>query len=71
VGAALSNSVAGFIVDAAGFNAAFLLLAAVAALAFLLFWLAMPETGDLNRPIEDKTDASGTDAPALGRVNAK
>jgi predicted MFS family arabinose efflux permease len=71
VGAALSNSVAGFIVDAAGFNAAFLFLAAVAALTFLLFWLAMPETGDLNSPIEDKTDASGTDAPWLGRFNAR
>ncbi len=44
-GAALSNSVAGLIVDKAGFNAAFLFLASVAALAFLLFWLAVPETG--------------------------
>jgi hypothetical protein len=52
-------------------NAAFQFLAAVAALAFLLFWLAMPETGNLNSPIEDKTDASGTDAPALGCFNGK
>jgi MFS family permease len=44
-GAALSNSAAGLIVDAAGFTAAFLFLAGVAALAFLLFWLAVPETG--------------------------
>jgi MFS family permease len=44
-GAALSNAVAGVIVDRAGFNAAFLFLAGVAVLAFLLFWLAMPETG--------------------------
>jgi MFS family permease len=44
-GAALSNSAAGLIVDAAGFTAAFLFLAGVAALAFLLFRLAVPETG--------------------------
>jgi MFS family permease len=43
LGAALSNSVAGFIVDRAGFNAAFLFLAAMASLAFLLFWLAVPD----------------------------
>jgi predicted MFS family arabinose efflux permease len=45
LGAALSNAVAGFIADQAGFNAAFLFLAAVAAAAFLLFWIAVPETG--------------------------
>jgi hypothetical protein len=49
-GAAFSNSVAGFIVDSAGFNAAFLFLAGVflagvAALALLLYWFAVPETG--------------------------
>lgn len=44
MGAALSNSVAGLIVDKAGFDAAFLFLASVAVLAFLLFWLAVPET---------------------------
>jgi MFS family permease len=43
-GAALSNFVAGYIVNAAGFNAAFLFLAAIAALAFLTFWLFVPET---------------------------
>jgi MFS family permease len=43
-GAALSNSAAGLIVDKAGFNAAFLFLAGVATLAFLLFWLAVPGT---------------------------
>jgi sugar phosphate permease len=44
LGAALSNSVAGMIVDKAGYSAAFLFLAACAAAAFLLFWIAMPET---------------------------
>lgn len=43
-GAALSNSVAGFIVEAAGYRAAFLFLAAVAVAALVLFWIAVPET---------------------------
>jgi MFS family permease len=46
-GAALSNSVAGMIVDKAGYSAAFLFLAGCAAAAFLLFWIAMPETGKI------------------------
>jgi MFS family permease len=45
LGAALSNSVAGFIVDMAGYSAAFLFLGAAAFAAFLLLWIAMPETG--------------------------
>ncbi len=44
LGAALSNGVAGYIVDGFGFDAAFLFLAGCAAAAFLLFWLAVPET---------------------------
>jgi MFS family permease len=44
LGAALSNSVAGFIVDRAGYDAAFLFLAGCALAAFLLFWIGMPET---------------------------
>lgn len=43
LGAALSNSLAGFVVQGAGYGAAFLTLAAIAALAFGLL-LAMPET---------------------------
>lgn len=42
--AALSSSLAGFVVQQAGYNAAFLTLAAVAALALALLWLAMPKT---------------------------
>jgi MFS family permease len=49
LGAALSNSVAGFIVDKAGFSAAFLFLAGCALAAFLLLGIAMPETGDPRR----------------------
>ncbi|AUZ46519.1 MFS transporter [Pseudomonas orientalis] len=44
LGAALSSSLAGFVVQMAGYNAAFLTLAGVAAVALLLLWLAMPET---------------------------
>jgi hypothetical protein len=44
VGASLSNTVAGFIIVWAGYSAAFLFLGGVAAIAFLLYWLAMPET---------------------------
>lgn len=44
VGASLSNTVAGYIVQRAGFNAGFLTLAGVATLATALFWLLMPET---------------------------
>ncbi len=51
-GAALSNFVAGYIVNAAGFNAAFLFLAAIAALAFLTFWLFVPETRSHSAEVE-------------------
>ncbi|OPA89914.1 MFS transporter [Pseudomonas fluorescens] len=44
LGAALSNSLAGFVVQQAGYDAAFLTLAGVAAVALALLWLAMPET---------------------------
>jgi len=49
LGAALSNSLAGFVVQQAGYNAAFLTLAGVAGVALALLWLAMPET--LAKPI--------------------
>ena len=44
LGAALSNSLAGFVVQQAGYNAAFLALAGVAGVALLLLWAGMPET---------------------------
>ncbi|WP_200992376.1 MFS transporter [Pseudomonas cichorii] len=44
LGAALSNSLAGFVVHEAGYSAAFLTLAAVAAAALVLLWVAVPET---------------------------
>ncbi|MGU9857086.1 MFS transporter [Pseudomonas sp. LF245] len=44
LGAALSSSLAGFVVQQAGYNAAFLTLAGVAGVALALLTLAMPET---------------------------
>nr|WP_200979718.1 MFS transporter [Pseudomonas cichorii] len=44
LGAALSNSLAGFVVQEAGYSAAFLTLAVVAATALVLLWAAVPET---------------------------
>lgn len=44
IGASLSNVVSGYIVNAWGFNIGFLFLASVAALAFIIFGLMMPET---------------------------
>ena len=45
IGASLSTTLAGVIVVKAGYSAAFLALAAVAAVAFCLYLFAMPETG--------------------------
>jgi MFS family permease len=47
VGAALSNLVAGYVVNAWGYNAGFLILAGIAAVALTIFYWAMPETKDL------------------------
>lgn len=44
LGAALSNGLAGFVVEAAGYSAAFLTLAAIAGAAFLLLLIGVPET---------------------------
>jgi len=44
IGAALSNAISGVIVQAVGYNGAFLTLAGIAALAALWFGLMMPET---------------------------
>src|ERR1700731_4089670 len=50
IGAALSTSLAGLVVVHAGFSAAFLVLAGIAASGFLLYCFGMPETRDLNEP---------------------
>jgi MFS family permease len=46
IGAALSTTVAGFVIVSSGYSAAFLTLAGIAGAGLLLFWLAMPETRD-------------------------
>jgi predicted MFS family arabinose efflux permease len=46
IGAALSQSIAGGIVHRFGYHTGFLFLAAVAAVALILLWIAMPETRD-------------------------
>ncbi|GFE67729.1 MFS transporter [Chroococcus sp. FPU101] len=50
IGASLSNLMTGFIVQQAGYKTGFLTLAGIAAIAFLVFSLAMPET----RPKREK-----------------
>lgn len=53
LGAALSNGLAGLVIREAGYNAAFLTLAAIAAVAFVLLWVAVPETAErLDRSVE-------------------
>lgn len=56
-GAAVSNLVAGSIVVAAGYNAAFLFLGALAAAGFMLYLIAMPETASTK--VGARTAASG------------
>jgi hypothetical protein len=49
IGAAVSNLVAGSIVVAAGYNAAFVSLGAIAGAGLALYLFAMPETVDTAR----------------------
>jgi MFS family permease len=67
LGAALSNPVAGYIVDMAGFSTAFLFLGAAALVAFVLLLLAMPETGGSPAlPSADDTMSKKAPTPAAG-----
>jgi MFS family permease len=61
LGGALSAATAGFIVIEAGYNAAFLFLAAVAAAALGLFVVLMPETG----PQDAALRTSNAEAPRV------
>lgn len=63
LGAALSNSLAGFVVQQAGYSAAFLTLAAVAAAALILLWVALPET--LQRARADAYPAQSEMPPVI------
>jgi MFS family permease len=59
VGAALSNVIAGWIVVAAGYDAAFISLGVVAAAGLTLYWAAMPETGPNAAANDGVTRAGG------------
>jgi MFS family permease len=60
IGASLSNLMTGFVVQAAGYDAGFLMLAAIAGLALLFYAFAMPETrphaGQINHSREQPAD---------------
>src|SRR5712672_4070815 len=72
LGAALSNGVAGFIVSAFGFSAAFLFLSACAVAAALLFWLGVPETRDMaTRDMATTNATSETAQPLPGTAVAR
>lgn len=59
LGAALSTAIAGAIIMAAGYSAAFYFLAAVAGSALILFYIWMPET------LSDQSASAGSLAPAI------
>jgi MFS family permease len=59
IGASLSNSVAGLIVVKAGYSSAFLTLAAVALTAFVIFLVAMPETGKSDTMHRNRVEPPG------------
>lgn len=60
VGASISASLAGVIIVTAGYSAAFITLAAIAACGFVLYLVAMPET----RGYEPPTDHAARPVPA-------
>lgn len=63
LGAALSASVAGIVLQEAGYNAAFLTLAVIAGVAFVLLWLAVPETlsrvGNIEPALQPREEGFG------------
>ncbi|UVK86175.1 MFS transporter [Pseudomonas sp. B21-051] len=63
LGAALSSSVAGIVLQEAGYNAAFLTLAVIAGVAFVLMWLAVPETlrrvGNIEPALQPREEGFG------------
>lgn len=68
IGASLSNTVAGFIIVGAGYRAAFLFLGGVAAAAFLLYWLAMPETRNIGDDRRQSCEAAPPEPPSADAV---
>ncbi len=55
IGASLSNLLAGFVAKQAGYNASFLMLAAIATVALAVFWFLVPETKELNAKANRKS----------------
>jgi len=68
IGAALSTTLAGFVVVKAGYSAAFLVLGAVAAVGFAVCWFALPETRD---PTASGAGRSGKTAPSASAIAAE
>jgi MFS family permease len=66
IGAALSTAVAGLVTVHAGYSAAFLVLAGIAAAGLLLFWLLMPETVGMQqkKPASQHQSRAGSGALA-------
>jgi MFS family permease len=64
IGAALSTTLAGFVVVKAGYSAAFLTLGAVAAIGFIVCWFALPET-------RAPSSRSGETAPSASAIAAE
>jgi MFS family permease len=60
LGAALSPGIAGLVLQAAGYDAAFLALAAIAAVAFVLVLVALPETRPGSSPLPSTTPVEST-----------
>jgi predicted MFS family arabinose efflux permease len=58
IGAALSTTIAGLIIATAGYSAAFLVLAAIAALGLMLFSFAMPETRNIDEKLRVPVQSS-------------
>lgn len=64
LGAALSNGLAGFVVQEAGYSAAFLTLAGIAAVAVVLLGIGVPETQRSGRQAESGLVEASTESSA-------
>jgi hypothetical protein len=67
LGAASSNVLSGYVVKAAGFDAGFLSLSALAAFGAVFFWRMMPETRLLEATNADlRSEPAGSSAAVVG-----
>ncbi len=65
LGAALSNVISGYIVKISGFNNGFYVLSGLALLAFILFWIFMPETKAIAQNGDKQQDANNNEQLAF------